>query len=273
MICRPRSTCTGISAGRAGIEPESTHRYALPRHIEGALSAFPGVDFVLDHAGARDAADMLPVALRHRNARLDIHGQGVTELAGMLEAKGGERMLYGTDWPFYIPGGDAGEGADHDGGTDRAARCDPARQCRAAAGPHGLSTSSAKLGGGGGGSVVPGTGVEPARPCEHQILSLARLPIPPPGHGGPGSYGDAGAASTNARTPSSRASNEGFRSSGNGAAPTVAGASRFCHPPPPWHDAQRAEPVARAGAGRSARAAVEAGGPGSPRSPGSSVPG
>ena len=34
-----------------------------------------------------------------------------------------------------------------------------------------------------GGKVVPGTGVEPARPCEHQILSLARLPIPPPGHG------------------------------------------------------------------------------------------
>ncbi len=29
--------------------------------------------------------------------------------------------------------------------------------------------------------LVPGTGVEPARPCGHQILSLARLPIPPPG--------------------------------------------------------------------------------------------
>jgi hypothetical protein len=25
------------------------------------------------------------------------------------------------------------------------------------------------------------TGVEPARPCEHQPLKLARLPIPPPG--------------------------------------------------------------------------------------------
>ncbi len=88
-------------AGRTGIEPESTHRYALPRHIEGALSSFPGVDFVLGHAGARDGADMLPIALRHRNAWLDIHGQGVTELAGMLEATGGERMLYGTDWAFY----------------------------------------------------------------------------------------------------------------------------------------------------------------------------
>jgi len=29
---------------------------------------------------------------------------------------------------------------------------------------------------------VPRTGIEPAHPCERQILSLLRLPIPPPGH-------------------------------------------------------------------------------------------
>src|SRR5678809_1476654 len=28
---------------------------------------------------------------------------------------------------------------------------------------------------------VPGTGIEPAHPCERQILSLLRLPIPPSG--------------------------------------------------------------------------------------------
>ena len=28
---------------------------------------------------------------------------------------------------------------------------------------------------------VPATGIEPALPCENQILSLARLPIPPHG--------------------------------------------------------------------------------------------
>ncbi len=30
-------------------------------------------------------------------------------------------------------------------------------------------------------SCVPGTGIEPAHSCERQILSLLRLPIPPPG--------------------------------------------------------------------------------------------
>ena len=30
--------------------------------------------------------------------------------------------------------------------------------------------------------MVPGTGIEPARELPHKILSLARLPVPPPGH-------------------------------------------------------------------------------------------
>ena len=31
------------------------------------------------------------------------------------------------------------------------------------------------------GAFVPRTGIEPALPCDNQILSLARLPIPPSG--------------------------------------------------------------------------------------------
>jgi predicted TIM-barrel fold metal-dependent hydrolase len=88
-------------AGRAGIEPEATHRYALPRHYEGAANAFPNVQFVFGHAGARDVAEILPIALRHENVWLGIHGQGVTQLHELLEKSGGERLLFGTDWPFY----------------------------------------------------------------------------------------------------------------------------------------------------------------------------
>jgi predicted TIM-barrel fold metal-dependent hydrolase len=87
--------------GRAGIEPESRHRYALPRHYEGALADFPNLRFVIGHAGARDGEAMLEIALRHRNAWLCIHGQSVTQLDAMIRRTDGERMLFGTDWPFY----------------------------------------------------------------------------------------------------------------------------------------------------------------------------
>jgi uncharacterized protein len=87
--------------GRAGIEPESTHRYALPRHYEAALMTYPKLQFVLGHSGARDVAEALPLAQRYDNVWLDTHGQGVTTLNDMLARTGGERMLFGTDWPFY----------------------------------------------------------------------------------------------------------------------------------------------------------------------------
>jgi uncharacterized protein len=87
--------------GRAGIEPESTHRYALPRHYEAALKTYPKLQFILGHSGARDVAEAVPLALRYDNVWLDTHGQGVSTLHDMLERTGGERMLYGSDWPFY----------------------------------------------------------------------------------------------------------------------------------------------------------------------------
>jgi predicted TIM-barrel fold metal-dependent hydrolase len=101
QACERLGLAVVFHAGRAGIEPEATHRYALPRHFEGALSSFSGVDFVLGHAGARDVATAVPLALQYENAWLGIHGQGVTTLREMLDATGGERMLYGSDWPFY----------------------------------------------------------------------------------------------------------------------------------------------------------------------------
>lgn len=87
--------------GRAGIEPDSSHPYAMPRHYEGPLRDFPQLQFILGHAGARDNAAMVDLALRYDNAWLGIHGQSISNLASMIERTGGQRLLFGSDWPFY----------------------------------------------------------------------------------------------------------------------------------------------------------------------------
>ncbi|MFT4767853.1 MAG: putative TIM-barrel fold metal-dependent hydrolase [Glaciecola sp.] len=87
--------------GRAGIEPESSQRYAVPRHYAGVLQNFPRLQVILGHAGARDSAGMLELALAHQNAWLGIHGQGITSLETIIAKTGGERLLFGTDWPWY----------------------------------------------------------------------------------------------------------------------------------------------------------------------------
>jgi predicted TIM-barrel fold metal-dependent hydrolase len=87
--------------GRAGIEPEYSQQFALMRYYEPGIARFPQVQFVLGHAGARDVADAIPLAQRNENAWLDIHGQGVTMLDELIRRVGSDRLLFGTDWPFY----------------------------------------------------------------------------------------------------------------------------------------------------------------------------
>jgi predicted TIM-barrel fold metal-dependent hydrolase len=99
--CERLGMAVFFHCGRAGIEPERTQPYGIPRHYEGALANFPNLQFILGHGGARDAADALDLALRYDNAWLGVHGQSVTNLDEMLRRTGGERLLFGTDWPFY----------------------------------------------------------------------------------------------------------------------------------------------------------------------------
>jgi uncharacterized protein len=88
-------------AGRSGIEPEFMRKYALLRRYEPAIEAFPRVQFVLGHAGARDVADAMRLAASHQNVWLEITGQGVTQLDAILAANGSDRIVFGSDWPFY----------------------------------------------------------------------------------------------------------------------------------------------------------------------------
>ncbi|MEP1595302.1 MAG: amidohydrolase family protein, partial [Halieaceae bacterium] len=58
--------------GRAGIEPESRLRYAMPRHYEAVLAEFPGLQVIMGHAGARDVEAMVSMAQQYDNAWLGI---------------------------------------------------------------------------------------------------------------------------------------------------------------------------------------------------------
>jgi len=88
-------------AGRAGIEPQAAQRYNLARYLDAPIADLPEVTFVLGHAGARDVADAIPIAQRHPNAWLGIHGQGLQSLRRLIREVDHERLVFGTDWPFY----------------------------------------------------------------------------------------------------------------------------------------------------------------------------
>jgi uncharacterized protein len=89
-------------AGRSGIDPKLTAKYGLIDHYLKPVAELPSVSFVLGHAGCRlDPVGALAIAKAHKNVWLDVHGQGVSWLRHLIEELGPERLLAGSDWPFY----------------------------------------------------------------------------------------------------------------------------------------------------------------------------
>ncbi len=100
-FCQQARIPVFFHAGRAGIEPRKTRKYAVMDRYIGAVEAFPDVQFVFGHGGARDWESAWPIAASHDNVWLEIEGQGTRELKIILDGMGHERLLFGSDWPFY----------------------------------------------------------------------------------------------------------------------------------------------------------------------------
>ncbi len=87
--------------GRSGIEPRFLRRYAVVRAYEAGPATFPAVRFLFGHSGARDFAEALRLAKARPNVWMEIAGQSATNLQVMLEGLGPNRLVFGSDWPFY----------------------------------------------------------------------------------------------------------------------------------------------------------------------------
>jgi len=100
-VCRERALPVVFHAGRSGIEPEGLRKFALMRRYEPAVAEFPEVRFVFGHGGARDLERAIPIARTHANVWLGLSSLGVSQIDRALEALGPERLVFGSDWPFY----------------------------------------------------------------------------------------------------------------------------------------------------------------------------
>ncbi len=88
-------------AGRAGVGPEETWKYStMNRYIE-PLKSFPNMRFIFGHSGNRDWKEALEIAVDNKNVWCDTHGLGLPALRQFIDRVGAERVLFGTDWPFY----------------------------------------------------------------------------------------------------------------------------------------------------------------------------
>ena len=88
-------------AGRAGIEPAFQQPFALMDKYIEPVETFPDVQFIFGHSGARDFDEAFPIAKQNDNVWLDVHGQGVSNIGRVVSEFDTERVVFGSDWPWY----------------------------------------------------------------------------------------------------------------------------------------------------------------------------
>lgn len=99
--CRREGLPVLWHCGPVGIEPDRVRRFSLVRGYEAPIALFPEVTFFLGHSGALDYPAAIELARRYPNVVMDLSCQGLDGTRAILAEVDPERIVYGSDWPFY----------------------------------------------------------------------------------------------------------------------------------------------------------------------------
>ena len=78
--------------------------YAHPKHLKNVLESFPDLRIVLAHLGGYKTWDALDLVLGYKNIYYDTAMScelGDAEFLGLVERIGIDKVLFGTDFPWY----------------------------------------------------------------------------------------------------------------------------------------------------------------------------
>jgi predicted TIM-barrel fold metal-dependent hydrolase len=94
-----------LHCGPVGIEAlKKSAEYTQVERYEPAIKRMPNTTFVLGHSGGLQFDEALALSLRYPNVYLEIASQSLRAIQRMVDEGPVERVLFGTDWPFYHQG-------------------------------------------------------------------------------------------------------------------------------------------------------------------------
>jgi predicted TIM-barrel fold metal-dependent hydrolase len=99
-LCGERSLPVLFHCGPVGIEPAIGRWLTQVKRYERAIAENPETQFVLGHAGALQMPQALLLAKRYPNVWLETSSQSLSAVRRLV-AEQPDRLLFGTDWPFY----------------------------------------------------------------------------------------------------------------------------------------------------------------------------
>jgi predicted TIM-barrel fold metal-dependent hydrolase len=100
-LCGERKLPVFFHCGPVGIEPWLGRRLTQVRRYERPIAENPETVFILGHSGSLQMDEAIALAQRYPNVYLELASQSLGNVRRLLEAVPEERILFGTDWPWY----------------------------------------------------------------------------------------------------------------------------------------------------------------------------
>jgi predicted TIM-barrel fold metal-dependent hydrolase len=100
-LCGERDLAVFFHCGPVGIEPALQRYLTQVRFYRPAIEACPKTTFVLGHTGALQVDEAIALARDYPNVWVEVASQSLPAIRKILASVPAERIMFGTDWPFY----------------------------------------------------------------------------------------------------------------------------------------------------------------------------
>lgn len=88
-------------SGWGPLVPEWQKRYVEFADFEKLVRACPETTIIMGHAGSGGYKEAVRIADKHKNVYLELSGQTPAAIKEILTELGDDRLLFGSDWPYY----------------------------------------------------------------------------------------------------------------------------------------------------------------------------
>jgi predicted TIM-barrel fold metal-dependent hydrolase len=102
-LCGELGMTVFFHAGPVGIDRPGGRRRTQMARYERPIAENPGTRFVLGHSGALQVGMGIELARRYPNCWLETSSQSLGGVRRILDEAPIERVMHGSDWPFYHP--------------------------------------------------------------------------------------------------------------------------------------------------------------------------
>jgi hypothetical protein len=99
--CGARRLPVFFHCGPVGIEPALGRRMTQVRRYEGPVAECPETTFVLGHSGALQVELAIALSKKYPNVWLELSSQGQSAVRKIFDETDPDRIVFGSDWPFY----------------------------------------------------------------------------------------------------------------------------------------------------------------------------